>query len=113
MADSYIILGDFNILPPIETYPKAKVAAMEALEIDPMLPEAHLSLAYSIMHYDWNWTGAEKEFLLTIQLMPNSAQAHSWYALFLAIVGRFDEAIAESKRAQELDPSSAVIKTDA
>jgi serine/threonine-protein kinase len=112
LADAYIILGDFNILPPTETYPKAKAAALRALEIDPMLPEAHLSLAYSMMHYDWNWPGAEKEFKTTIQLMPNSAQAHSWYALFLAINGRFEEAIAESKRAQELDPQSAVIQTD-
>ncbi len=113
LADSYIILGDFNILPPNETYPKAKAAATRALEIDPLLPEAHLSLAYSTMHYDWNWTGTEKEFKIALQLMPNSSQAHGWYAMFLAIFNRFDEAIKESKRAQELDPYSAVIQTDA
>jgi serine/threonine protein kinase/Flp pilus assembly protein TadD len=113
LADSYIILGDFNILPPVETYPKAKAAALKALEIDPELPEAHVSLAYALTHYDWDWARAEKEFIHAIALAPNSAQAHSWYALFLLVTGRSGEAVAESRRARELDPFSAVVRTDA
>jgi TolB-like protein/Tfp pilus assembly protein PilF len=113
LADSYIILGDFNFRPPVESYPKAKAAATKAIEIDPSLSEAHVSLAYAMTHYDWNWAGAEEEFTDAIALAPNSAQAHSWYALLLAVTGRSEKAVAESRRAQDLDPYSAVVRTDA
>jgi serine/threonine-protein kinase len=112
LADSYTILGDFNILPPQETYSKAKDAAMKALENDAELPEAHTSLAYAMMHYDRDWPGAEREFRRALELAPNSAQAHSWYGLYLAVMGRFDEAANASQRARALDPYSAVILTD-
>jgi serine/threonine-protein kinase len=113
LADSYIILGDFSIQPPAETYPRAKVAALKALELDSELPEAHVSLAYATAHYDWDWPTVEREFVRAIALAPNSAQAHSWYALFLSVTGRSADALEESHRAQELDPFSAVIRIDA
>ncbi|MBI4547884.1 MAG: protein kinase [Ignavibacteriae bacterium] len=113
LADSYIILGDFNVLPPKETYPKAREAAMKALDLDTEIPEAHTSLAYALMHYDWDWSAVEREFHRAIELSPNSAQAHSWYALYLSLMGRFDEAVTESQQACLLDPFSAVIRTDA
>lgn len=113
LADAYIILGDFDIRPPKETYPKAREAAMKALELDEDLPEAHTSLAYAIMHYEWDWSAAEKEFRRAIELAPNSAQAHSWYALYLSQMGRFESAVSESREALALDPFSAAIRSDA
>jgi tetratricopeptide (TPR) repeat protein len=113
LADSYIILGDFNILPPEETYSKARNSATKALDLDTENAEAHTSLAYAIMHYDRDWPAAEREFHRAIELSPNSAQAHSWYALYLSVMNRSEEAIAESQRARALDPYSASILTDA
>jgi serine/threonine-protein kinase len=113
LADSYIILGDYNILPPREAYPKAKEAAQKALEMDAEVSEAHISLAYALMHYDRDWPGAEKEFLRAIELAPNSAQAHSWYAHYLSLMERPDDAVREIKQARAMDPLSAVICSDA
>jgi adenylate cyclase len=113
LADSYTILGDYNILPPKTTYPKAIEAATRALEIDNQLAEAHTSLAYAQMHYTWDWSGAEKEFKKAITLNPNYSLARAWYALFLTARGQFDEAISVRKKAQELDPLSPAILADA
>ena len=113
LADSYIVLGDYNILPSFETYPRAIEAAQRALKIDPDLSEAHTSLAYASMHYDRDWEAAEREFHRAIELAPNSAQAHSWYALYLSLTGRYDEAVAEIDRSRVLDPFSPSICCDA
>jgi len=111
LADTYTLLGDSGYLPPSEAWPKAKDAAMQALEIDDTLPEAHTSLGLVKEHYDWDWSGAEAEFKRAIELNPNSATAHLWYGDFLANSGRLDKGMREIKRAQELDPMSLIINT--
>lgn len=112
LADAYIIMGDFNVLQPVEAYRRAKDAANRALELDDRMADAHCSLAYALMHHDWNWAEAEKEFRTAISLDSLNAQAHSWYALLLAARGRFDEAQKEAQKALRLEPFSAVIYTD-
>jgi len=109
MADCYNLLGLYGFFPPKEVYARAKTAAKKALEIDDNLAEAQSSLGFIGTFFDWDWPAAEIEFKRAIDLNPNYATAHEWYALYLAIMGRFDEAIAEVKRAQELDPLSIII----
>lgn len=111
LADTYSLLGDAGYLPPSEAWPKAKAAAMQALEIDDTLAEAHTSLALVKEHFEWDWTGAETEFRRAIELNPNSATAHHWYGDYLANMGRPEEGLREMKRAQELDPLSLIINT--
>ncbi len=111
LADTYSLLGDSGYLPSNEVWPRAKAAAMEALEIDPSLAEAHTSLALVKEYYDWDWSGAESEFRRAIELNPSLATAHHWYGNFLAKMGRFDEAAHELRRAKELDPLSLIINT--
>jgi tetratricopeptide (TPR) repeat protein len=112
MADTYSLLagpeagGD---RPPNEVLPKAKAAALKALEIDETLAEPHVSLAHVKYFYDRDWTGAEREFKRAIELNPNYSVAHHWYAIYLSVVGRQPEALAEIRRAQELDPLSLSI----
>ena len=108
LADSYNWLGGgLNYLAPSETLPKAKAAAMKALELDDTLGEAHAALAYAEWFYDWDWPAAEREFKAAIVLNPNSAISHHRYAECLFTRARFDEGLAEQKRAQELDPITA------
>ena len=109
VADSYVVLGHHGRLPPKEALPKAKEAAMKALEIDPTLAEAHTSLAIVMLAYDWNWSGAEREFKQAIVLNPNYPTAHHWYAHYLVPMGRLEEAVRELERARELDPFSPPI----
>jgi TolB-like protein/Tfp pilus assembly protein PilF len=111
LADTYSLLGDSGYLAPSEAWPKAKAAAMQALDIDDTLPEAHTSLGLVKEHYDWDWSGAEREFMRAIELNPNSATAHLWYGDFLANSGHLEEGMREMKRAQELDPMSLIINT--
>jgi serine/threonine protein kinase/Tfp pilus assembly protein PilF len=111
LADTYSLLGDSAYLAPTEAWPKAKAAAMQALNIDDSLPEAHTSLGLVKEHYDWDWNGAEREFKRAIELNPNSATAHLWYGDFLANSGHLEEGMREMKRAQELDPMSLIINT--
>jgi serine/threonine protein kinase/Tfp pilus assembly protein PilF len=107
LADSYNWLGGgFNYVSPSETLPKAKVAAMKALELDNTLGEAHAALAYAEWFYDWDWSNAQREFKTAIELSPSSAITHQRYAECLFTKTRFDEGIDEMKRAQELDPIS-------
>jgi tetratricopeptide (TPR) repeat protein len=82
LADSYAMLGagSYQVLPPKEAYPKAEAAAMKALELDSTLAEAHASLAWSKMQFDWDWQGAEREFKQATELNPGYANAHHWYA---------------------------------
>jgi len=111
LADTYSLLGNAGYLPPSEAWPKAKAAAMQALEIDDTLAEAHTSLGLVKEHNEWDWTGAEKEFKRAIELDPNSATAHLWYGDFLSNTGRLEDGMRETKKAQELDPLSPIINT--
>ncbi len=112
LADTYSLLANYFFLPPQEAFPRAKAAAMKALEIDDTLAEAHTSLAFARHHYDWDWSGAEEEYKRALELNPGYATAHQWYAEYLTTVGRHEEAIAEIRRAQELDPLSLVIDSN-
>jgi TolB-like protein/Tfp pilus assembly protein PilF len=112
LADSYVILGNYSDSPPKEAFPKAKVMASKALEIDDTLTEARASLAYVIANYDRDWIAAEKEFRRAIELNPNYATAHHWYGQFLAKTERHTQAMIELKCAQELDPLSFIINTN-
>jgi serine/threonine protein kinase/Tfp pilus assembly protein PilF len=109
LADCYNMLATYGALPPLEAFPKARNSAERALAIDNSLAEAHAALAYSSFRGNWNWTEAEKEFDRAISLNPNYASAHQWYASYLASQGRFDEALAETRRTQEIDKSSLII----
>jgi len=104
LADAYGGLGGLIYQPPSETLPKAKAAAMKALELDETLAEAHAALAMNEWFYDWDWPSAEREFKRAIELNPNSASSRSRYLVGLMSRARFDESIAEGERAQELDP---------
>lgn len=114
LADSYALLGSlrYAILPPKEAMPKAKAAAEKALAIDDTLAEAHTSLGLIKLYYDWDGTGAEREFQRAIELNPNYATAHHWYALMLAALGRPQEALPQIELAQRLDPLSLIIIND-
>jgi len=111
LADSYSLLGDAGYLPPSEAWPKAKTAALQALDIDDTLAEAHTSLGLVKEHFEWDWAGAEKEFKRAVELNPNLATAHHWYGDYLTNMGRFGEGLAETKKAQGLDPLSLMINT--
>src|SRR5580704_17546903 len=108
LADSYLLLGAYWV----EAIPEAKVAALKALELDPTLAEAHVSMGHIKLWLDWDWPAAELEFKQGIALNPNSALAHNQYAMYLAAMGRLSDAIAEVKRAQELDALSPIVNTD-
>lgn len=112
LADSYALMSSYYLGPQNELMPKARAAAIKALQIDDELAEAHTSLALISENFDWDWQTAEKEYRRAIELDPNYATAHQWYAEFLAFQGRFAEAFAESERARQLDPLSMIIAAD-
>ncbi len=111
LADCWVGLGWYGYLAPSETFPHAKAAVIKALSLDDSLAEAHTSLAFVSLYFDRDWARAEREFRRAIDLNPNYANGHHWYAEFLSLVGRHDPAIAESERARELDPLSNIINT--
>jgi serine/threonine-protein kinase len=104
VAEVYNSLGDFDVVAPGEAFPKAKQAAMRALELDVHLPEAHVSLATVRFLYDWDWAGAEEQYKQAIALNPGLPDAHQQYGYFLAFQSRFDEASREMQQAHDLDP---------
>lgn len=106
LADSYAQLGSFGLAPTSDSYGKARAASLRALELDDKLAEAHASLAFILTNYYWDWGEAEKQFREAIKLNPNYAMSHNWYSQYLAFMGRPEEAIAEAKRGQEIDPLS-------
>jgi TolB-like protein/DNA-binding winged helix-turn-helix (wHTH) protein/tetratricopeptide (TPR) repeat protein len=112
LANSYALLPGYTLAPAAQYMPKAREAALRALEIDDELPEAHVALALILENYDWDWNTAEKEYRRAIELNPNYATAHHWYAEFLTWRGRFDEALRESESARRLDPLSLIIGAD-
>lgn len=109
LSDSYYRLSNLY-LSPQETMPKAKAAALKAVELDDTLAEAHAALGLVKVHFDWDWDGAEKEYRRAIECSSNYALAHYRYSLYLIKMGRFDEAIATLQRALELDPLSLEFK---
>jgi TolB-like protein/DNA-binding winged helix-turn-helix (wHTH) protein/Flp pilus assembly protein TadD len=114
LADTYALLGDwqYSVMTPKEALPKAKAAAMKALELDDSLSEAHNSLAFCLEGFDWDFGSAEKEFRRAIDLNPGYATAHHWYSWHLSLVGRNSEAITEMRKAENLDPLSLIINAD-
>jgi TolB-like protein/class 3 adenylate cyclase/Tfp pilus assembly protein PilF len=113
LANCYTFLGgaSYGQLSREEASVKANDAAIKALQLDESLAEAHASLGYIKFRFDWDWDGAEREFKKAIELKPGYAQAHEWYALFLALIRRSDSALIEMRRAYELDPLSPSIST--
>ncbi|MCU1259794.1 MAG: serine/threonine protein kinase with repeat, partial [Bryobacterales bacterium] len=109
LADCYAMQS--GILPPLEAFPKAKAAAVKALQLDDTLAEAHASLGFAHLFFDWDWPQTVKEYTRAIQLNANYASAHSIYAMYLVATKQFDEALVEMKRALELDPASLAINT--
>ncbi len=112
LADSYLLLGGYRVAPQSETIPKARAAIQQALELDNSLADAHATLGMIAMNYDWNWAEAERQYREAIALNPNYATAHHWYAEYLALMGRFDEGLAEIQVAEGLDPLSVIISCD-
>jgi len=113
LAECYTLAGNagYGSLPRDEAIANAKRFASQAIALDESQAEAHASLAYVKFRIDWDWAGAEREFQRALQLKPGYARAHEWYALYLSIMGRFDEAMKEMLRAQELDPLSTSVST--
>ncbi len=111
LADCYAVIGiaEYGIVPPVEAMPKAKAAALKALEFDPTLAEAQTQVAHVTAFYEWDVLAAEREFRRAIELNPNYAFAHHWYALYLSAVEQHERALSEERQAQELDPLSPVI----
>jgi len=109
LADSYNILGDNNWVPPDLSFARAKAAAERALELDPNSAEAYTSLGYIADSNDWDWQKARRLYKKAIELGPDYATAHQWYGNHLSSLGEEDAAIAESKRAIQLDPLSLVL----
>jgi len=105
LAFNYVNQDDW-FMSPNEAGPKTKDAAKRALAIDESDAGAHISMAIVTHWYDWNWAAAEKEFQRALELSPNSSDAHTYYSWFLAPMGRYEQSIAESKRAQQADPLS-------
>ena len=113
MADCYAQLGYGSYISPEDAFPRARAAARRALELDPTLAEAHASLGYALMYYDWNFSGAEAEFKRAIELNPNYAIAHQWYAYLLTAIERpLSDADGEIATAKSLDPLSVPINID-
>jgi TolB-like protein/DNA-binding winged helix-turn-helix (wHTH) protein/Tfp pilus assembly protein PilF len=114
LADTYALLGDWQyaVMTPVQAYPKAKAAALKAVELDSALGEAHNSLAFVLDGFDWDLDAGGKEFQRAIELNPGYATAHHWYAWHLGLLGRYDQAIVEMRKAESLDPLSLIINAD-
>jgi tetratricopeptide (TPR) repeat protein len=114
LADSYALAGDwqYGVLPPSEAYPKAKAAAIKAITLNNTLGEAHISLAWCLDGFDWDWQAGGREFTRGIELSPGYATGHHWYGWHLAALGQHSDAVAELKKAENLDPLSLIISAD-
>ncbi len=112
LADCYTLRSDYGFMPTTEGYALAKGFAMLALKYDDSLAEAHTSMASIKAVTDWDWQGAENEYRRAIELNPNYATAHHWYAVQLLLEGKLDQAFVQIKQAQQLDPLSLGINKD-
>ncbi len=112
LADTYHLLASYGLLEPKIGFTRAKAAAKRAIQIDENLAEAYNSLAAINLLYDWNWKEAEEVFIKSLNINPNYIQTYSWYALYLSVNRRFDEAKSQLNKALELDPLSAISRTD-
>src|SRR6266481_3388179 len=112
LANSYTLLTAYTSVSATRYMPQARAAALRALELDDGLAEAHTALALIVQNHDWDWQTSEKEYRRAIELNPNYATAHHWYAEHLMWLGRFEEALSESERARQLDPLSLIIAAD-
>jgi DNA-binding winged helix-turn-helix (wHTH) protein/tetratricopeptide (TPR) repeat protein len=112
LADSYALLGSYGVEPAERAYPNAKAAALKALQLDSSLAEAHSSLGMIAFYYGWNWEEAGQEFRRSLDINPDYAMTHTWYAVNLVAIGRKDEAIDQVRKAEELDPMSLIINTE-
>jgi TolB-like protein/Tfp pilus assembly protein PilF len=106
LADAYRMVAGYGLVSPQKIIPKAKAVALRALEIDNQLVEAHVSLGQIKTCFEWDWQGAEDMYRRAIELSPNNASAHHYYSTLLARLGRLDEAVAEVRKAFEIDPLS-------
>lgn len=113
LADSYALLCDIGAVRPNDEMPKAKAAAQKAVDIDPTLAEGYTSRAFVKLAYDWDWRGAEADFQRALELNPKYPTAHQWYASYLVQMGHFDRARQEIEYAQQLDPLSPIISSNA
>lgn len=113
LADTYMVLPFYSRLTLAEAYPKAKAAALRAVQLAPQSAESHTSLAYVKLYADWDFRGAEEEFRIALEQNPKYATALQWHAEYLALVGGFHEAISEITRAIELMPNSPVMHHNA
>jgi len=112
IASYYAILPFYSALSPAEVLPKARAAAERSVELDEGLPEAHASLGYIRAYYEWDWAAAEREFRRALDLRPSFADAHFSYSRFLAASGRMKEAVAEIRKAEELDPRELSLRAN-
>ncbi|HYB61056.1 MAG TPA: winged helix-turn-helix domain-containing protein [Methylomirabilota bacterium] len=112
MAQTYCLLGDYNVLPDRVVWPQAEMNAQRALALDDSLSRAHAALALALWRYEWNWKAADAEFQKALSLSPNDADTHHFYGLFLAARGDFAPAGRQLKIAEDLDPLSSIIRTN-
>lgn len=113
LADSYALLGDIGVVAPVTQMPQAKAAAQKAVDIDPTLAEGYTSRAFVKLAFDWDWRGAEADFKRALELDARYPTAHQWYASYLVQMGKFDQAKQEIEQAQQLDPLSPIINSNA
>jgi TolB-like protein/tetratricopeptide (TPR) repeat protein len=112
LADTWVLIGAYSVLPPADAFPRSIAAARHALELDPDSAEARTALAFCTFLYAWDWDKAEAEFRHVTEAQPGYATGHHWYAEYLMARGRTEEAVAELRRAQALDPFAVVIDVD-
>lgn len=112
LADTYNLLREYTAMPSNEAFPRAIAAAKKAVELDDSLSEAHRALAFASFNWEWDFSGAEREFKRAIELNPKDATAYHWYATSLLTLGRFSEALAQIEESRRLDPTSISILAD-
>lgn len=113
LADSYALLCDIGVVAPVTEMPHAKAAAQKAVDIDPTLAEGYTSRGFIKLAYDWDWLGAEADLKRGLELNPKYPTAHQWYASYLVQMGKFEAAKQEIEQAQQLDPLSPIISSNA
>jgi tetratricopeptide (TPR) repeat protein len=109
ITDVFLVLGLWSFIPPKEAFTKAKASITKALEIDDSLGEVYSSMGFISVSFEWDWSAAEKNYRRGLELNPNYAYAHGWYAVFLMAQKRFDEAIEHAKQAVKLEPLSPIM----